>query len=61
MLLGKLVSTVGLDQGLAFAIVGALSTGGYYAVAAAFPFILPFLLTLNGLLATAGTAAVVAY
>lgn len=61
MLLGDLVSKLGLSQGVAFAVVAALSQGGIQLVTAMWPLLAPVALTLNGILAIAGTAAVVGY
>lgn len=61
MLLGYLVSKLGLSKELAFGVVVALSEGGGHLVAAMWPMLAPFVLTLDGILAVAGTAAVVGY
>lgn len=59
--LGLLVSTLGLSEGVAFAVVAALTTGGASLVAVMWPFLAPVVLTLRGILAVAGTGAVIGY
>lgn len=59
--LGLLVSKMGLSEGVAFAVVTALTTGGASLVAVMWPFLAPVVLTLRGMLAVAGTGAVVGY
>ena len=61
MLLGMLVSKLGLSHGVSLAVVAAFTQGGGQLVAAMWPFIAPFVLTINGIMLTAGTAAVVGY
>ncbi|QHE63300.1 MULTISPECIES: hypothetical protein [Rossellomorea] len=59
--LGLLVSKLGLSESVAFGVVAALTTGGASLVAALYPFLAPFVLTLRGILAIAGTGAVIGY
>ncbi|UOY91139.1 hypothetical protein MUG87_11260 [Ectobacillus sp. JY-23] len=58
---GHLVSKLGLDQEVSLAIVALLGSAGAAAVVAAWPFLAPFVLTLRGILAVAGTAAAVGF
>jgi hypothetical protein len=58
MFLGNLVGTLGLEQQTANLIVAAISTGGLYAAAAMWPVIAPFVVTIKGITAIAGIAAV---
>ncbi|SEI86841.1 hypothetical protein SAMN04488113_12714 [Alkalibacterium gilvum] len=59
--MGLLVSKLGLGEELAFAIVSALTGSGAALVGTLWPFVAPFLLTLNGIIAFSGTAAGVGY
>jgi hypothetical protein len=59
--MGLLVSKLGLGEGLAFAIVSALTSSGAALVGTMWPFVVPFLMTVNGIIAVAGSAAAVGY
>jgi hypothetical protein len=58
---GYLISKLGLTQSVALAIVTALTTSGGALVSVLFPFIAPFVATLDGIIAIAGTAAAVGW
>lgn len=59
--MGFLVSKLGLGEGVAFAIVSALTSGGAALVGTMWPFVAPFLMTVNGIIAVSGSAAAVGY
>ncbi|QPW51735.1 hypothetical protein G9298_29325 (plasmid) [Bacillus thuringiensis] len=58
---GHLVANLGLDHGTSLAVVAMLGSAGAAAVAAAWPVLAPFVLTLRGILAVAGTTATVGW
>lgn len=60
-MLGKLISTLGLSEGVAIAVLTALSTGGVNIVSALWPMLYPVMWTLQGLLITAGSGAVLGF
>ncbi|MCM2139865.1 hypothetical protein [Vagococcus fluvialis] len=59
--MGLLVSKLGLAEGVAFSIVTALTTSGAALVSTLWPFVAPFVMTVNGIIAVSGTAAAVGY
>ncbi|MGE1027523.1 hypothetical protein ACQGS6_26795 [Bacillus sp. GMs2/2] len=59
--LGFLVGKMGISEGLAATIVGVLASAGPAAVAAAWPFLAPFVVTLRGILTVVGTTAAIGW
>jgi hypothetical protein len=58
---GLLVSKLGISAQVAGAIAAALTSGGAAAVIAVWPFVAPFIGTMEVILAVWGTAAVVGF
>ncbi|NCD20641.1 MAG: hypothetical protein EOL89_11810 [Actinobacteria bacterium] len=58
---GSLMAKFGLSYGAASMIIGVLSSSGGYLVAAMWPFLLPWIATMRGLLAVAGTGFVIGW
>jgi cephalosporin-C deacetylase-like acetyl esterase len=58
---GWLVGQFGLSQATAFAIVALISSGGIDAAALVYPFLLPFIGTIQGLIFVFGTAVLVGW
>ncbi|EOO23060.1 hypothetical protein ICM_06283 [Bacillus cereus BAG1X2-3] len=58
---GHLVANLGLDHKTSLTIVTMLGTAGAAAVSAAWPVLAPFVLTLRGIVAVAGTTAAVGW
>ncbi|EOO23061.1 hypothetical protein ICM_06284 [Bacillus cereus BAG1X2-3] len=58
---GLLVGTLGVEKSVALAIAGLIASGGVWYAAVAYPFLAPFVATIQGVMAVAGTGAVVGW
>lgn len=60
-LIGLLVGTLGLERELALAIVAVIMSGGVWAAVAIWPFLAPFVGTINGVIAVFGISAIIGF
>lgn len=60
-LIGSLVGTLGLEREMALAIVAVIMSGGVWAAVAMWPFLMPFVATIQGIIALMGISAVVGF
>ncbi|MDM8127263.1 hypothetical protein QUV80_02130 [Paraclostridium benzoelyticum] len=58
---GHLVAKVGMNEGAALAAIAALTSGGAVMLEAAWPMLVPFLGTIQFLVATVGVGAAVGF
>ncbi|UOY91140.1 hypothetical protein MUG87_11265 [Ectobacillus sp. JY-23] len=60
-LTGLLVGTLGVEKQVAVAIAGLIASGGVWYAVIAYPFLAPFVATIQGVIAIAGTAGIIGW
>ena len=60
-LIGDLIANLGLSEGVSLAVVALITSGAGYLIAALYPIVIPFVTTLQAIIAVAGAGAAVGW